>query len=476
MLFSSIEFILFFFPVVYAVYCILPLKAKNYWLMLASLFFYAWGEPRFVLVMMGSICANFFLALGIEKTRERRLSPKLLMAADIAVNLGILMVFKYMNFMTHTLRAWLPMTRRFVPATSIALPIGISFFTFQALSYVIDVYRGLPAQRNIAYLALYISLFPQLIAGPIVRYNTIADQIYARKVGFDDLSEGMLRFMTGFSKKILLANTLAEVADAAFALHSRSVLMAWTGAVCYALQIYFDFSGYSDMAIGLGRMFGFHFLENFDYPYLSQTVTEFWRRWHISLGTWFRDYVYYPLGGSRVGSRRRLVFNLLVVWLLTGVWHGANWTFILWGLLYGCAIIFEKLTGIPKAIRNWPAPARAGYRLLTLLAITLGWVLFRADHLKDAWWYFRGMLGIAGNAVSGDDFIFYGREYLAYIAAGLLCATPVFNGIKRRLIAANGALAGAVECASDVVRLALFVISFTMLVISAHNPFIYFNF
>ena len=321
MLFTSLEFLLFFFPVTLGVYFLLPRGggARNYWLLLASLFFYAWGEPTFVLVMICSILLNYFMALHIEELKAGSRGRKGLLTLTVLLNLGILFIFKYMNFATRNLRAVFPMLQSIVPQTNFVLPIGISFFTFQALSYVIDVYRGIPAQKNPGYLGLYISLFPQLIAGPIVRYTTIMDQMERREITWDSFSDGMLRFLYGFNKKMLLSNLLAEVADAAFGVGELSVAMAWLGAIAYTLQIYFDFSGYSEMAIGLGRMFGFRFLENFNYPYISKTVTEFWRRWHISLGSWFRDYVYFPLGGSRVKSRIRLVFNLAVVWLATGI-------------------------------------------------------------------------------------------------------------------------------------------------------------
>ena len=282
------------------------------------------------------------MALLIERNDSNVTLKKHILVLDVFVNLGILAVFKYMNFIVRTIHDLFPVTKESLTVPNIALPIGISFFTFQALSYVIDVYKKIPAQRNIVNLGLYISFFPQLVAGPIVRYTTIMDQITIRKVTLDMFSKGVIRFLEGFSKKIILSNSFAMVADTSFSSNpDNSVCMAWLGAICYTLQIYFDFSGYSDMAIGLGQMFGFHFLENFNYPYISTTVTEFWRRWHISLGTWFRDYVYIPLGGTRVKTKRRMVLNLLFVWLLTGFWHGANWTFIVWGVLYGIICYFK---------------------------------------------------------------------------------------------------------------------------------------
>lgn len=477
MLFSSLEFILLFLPVTYSVYFLLPIKIKNYWLLIVSLFFYAWGEPTFVLIMIGSIIINYILALRIDELEVGKRGRKIVLIIDVILNLGILVVFKYLNFITATLVQWFPVAKNTVQVTNIALPIGISFFTFQALSYVIDVYREkVPAQRNIGYLGLYISLFPQLIAGPIVRYSTIMEQITYRKTTISSFSDGMLRFVKGFNKKILLANVLSEVADAAFSANGGSVCMAWLGAICYSLQIYYDFSGYSDMAIGLGKMLGFQFLENFDAPYLSKTITEFWRRWHISLGTWFRDYVYFPLGGSRVKTKTRLITNLMVVWLLTGIWHGANWTFILWGVLYGVMIIFEKLTSIPKKIGNWHKGEAILYRIFTLLLILLGWVLFRSENLQYAWIYLTSLFGLAGNTLVGNDIIFYGREYIVFLAFGVICCLP----IKKWLCSANGnkciKACSAIDGIGYVIQLILFIFSFSMLVMNAHNPFIYFNF
>ena len=331
MLFSSTTFIYLFLPTVIFLYFVVFRKSRllqNVFLLVASLFFYAWGEPKFVFVLMASIVVNWILGLAVDKVRERYLLAKLLVGIDVFINLSLLFVFKYLTF-TCSLICDVTGTKSNLP--SIALPIGISFFTFQAMSYVIDIYRKKgEAQKNLLYTGLYISFFPQLIAGPIVRYETIAKEITDRKETFDDFFNGFARFVTGLSKKVLLANGFAALADQVFdavgAGNTISVLSGWLGAVAYTLQIFFDFSGYSDMAIGLGKMFGFHFLENFNYPYISTSITEFWRRWHISLGTWFRDYLYIPLGGSRC-SRGRNICNLFVVWILTGLWHGANLTF-----------------------------------------------------------------------------------------------------------------------------------------------------
>lgn len=468
MLFTSMEFLFLFFPVVTGGYFLLPKKARNYWLLFASLFFYAWGEPKFVLAMLASILCNYAAALAIEKTRGNKAAGRIILCLDLVINLGMLFVFKYMNFVTGVLHS-------FLPQTSFVLPIGISFFTFQALSYVVDVYRGIPAQKNPFYLGLYIALFPQLIAGPIVRYTTIMDQIEERTITKDGFCKGLLRFLYGFNKKILLANLLAVVADTAFGADSLSVGMAWLGAVCYALQIFFDFSGYSEMAIGLGEMLGFHFLENFDYPYISKSVTEFWRRWHISLGTWFRDYVYFPLGGSRVKSKLRLVWNLAVVWLATGIWHGANWTFLLWGILHGAVIIVEKLAGIPGKAEKHKGFS-AVYRMFTLLVVLLGWVMFRAEGVEEGFAYISTMLAANGSAPVDEQFLFWLREYAVILVFGIFCAMPVLKLLKEKLSAKGERAAVCCSYLGCGVQFLLFIVSISFLVMDAHNPFIYFNF
>lgn len=473
MLFTSLEFLLFFFPVTLGVYFFLPHKARNYWLLLASLFFYAWGEPTFVLAMVFSIVFNYFSALRIEELRGRRSFQKGFLALTVFVNLGILFVFKYMNFATQNLRAAFSAMQDRIPQTNFVLPIGISFFTFQAMSYVIDVYRGTPAQKNLGYLGLYISLFPQLIAGPIVRYTTVMDQMEHREITWGTFSEGLLRFLRGFNRKMLLANILAEVADAAFRMGELSVAMAWLGAICYTLQIYFDFSGYSEMAIGLGRMFGFRFLENFNYPYISKTITEFWRRWHISLGTWFRDYLYFPLGGSRVKSKLRLIFNLAVVWLATGAWHGASWNFIFWGVLHGSFVAMEKLFSLPQRVQKRNGTA-ALYQAFTLLVVIFGWVFFRAKGFLTGITYAKAMLGLNGNILTDSAFRFYLREYGVILAAGILCSTPLLQRCREKLH--NQRAAVLWDQGAELVQLVLFLVGISCLVMNAHNPFIYFNF
>lgn len=474
MLFSSLTFIGLFLPVVLLGYFLLPSKARNYWLLAASLFFYTWGEPKFVLVMLLSIALNYVFALLIDRMRGKDRWQCFFLIAAILCNLVVMVAGKYLNIVLRNFN------RVFGEVFEIryrALPIGISFFTFQEMSYIIDVYRGkVKVQKNPFFLGLYVSFFPQLIAGPIVRYSTIEREIRERKVTMDGFASGISRFVLGLGKKILLANSLSVVADRAFLLNqgdaALSVSFAWLGIICYTLQIFFDFSGYSDMAIGLGKMFGFTFLENFNYPYISASISEFWRRWHISLGSWFRDYVYFPLGGSRVHSRVRLVFNLFVVWMLTGIWHGANWTFLLWGLMYFVLIAFEKLTGVTARLRT--VSGKVLYRVATILFIMAGWVLFRADTVSAAVQYLRALAGANGNPLTDDNAVFYWREYVVLLPLSILCATPVFRAVKEKIAATR--LARVTEWMDALWYTAVFLLCLSCLVMGGNNPFIYFNF
>ncbi len=474
MLFTSLEFLLVFFPIALGVYYILPHKARNYWLLLASLFFYAWGEPAFVFGLMFSILFNYLLALRIDEMPVGGKGRKWMLAFTIAGNVVFLGIFKYMNFITENLRAFFPSLQTSVPQTEIFLPVGISFFTFSAISYVVDVYRGVPAQKNIGYLGLYIALFPKLLIGPIVRYTDIIEQIKTeRHITMGGFSDGFLRFLYGFNKKMLLANTLAEVADKAFATSELSVGMAWLGAICYTLQIYFDFSGYSDMAIGLGKMFGFTFKENFNYPYISKTVGEFWQRWHISLGSWFRDYVYIPLGGSRV-NKSRLVLNLFIVWLLTGIWHGANWTFIVWGILYGVLITIEKLLNLPSKLSK--QKSAVFYQTFTMLAVVCGWVLFRSEHLSGAVLYFKAMIGLEENGFLDPTFLFNFREYFILIVIGIIFSTPIFRWLTEKMQGRGEKIGTIYYTGCYAIQIVLFLVSMSFIVMNYHNPPVYFNF
>jgi len=447
-LFSSGTFIFYFLPLLLLLYYTVFLKfptGRNILLLIFSLLFYAWGEPRFVLVMIASVIVNYLFGLLIGKWRK-----KVWVVLMLVFNLGLLFVFKYLTYTLGLIG---------VKGVEIALPIGISFFTFQAMSYVLDVYRGsADVQKNPFNLGLYISFFPQLIAGPIVRYETFASQIKNRKSTAKKFSDGIVRFCIGLGKKVLIANNMALIADKAFALDGNiTVLFAWLGAFSYMLQIYFDFSGYSDMAIGLAKMFGFDLLENFNFPYISKSITEFWRRWHISLSTWFRDYVYIPLGGSRVESKKSLVLNLLIVWSLTGIWHGADLTFLIWGLYYFALLTVEKLTGWNKAENK--AVLR---HITTLLLILFGWVIFRADNITIAIEYFKIMFG--GAKLYSSNLLFCLNEYKWFYVFGILCSMPLFKDKKW--------FNAVLTVAAPIVL----IISISYIVKGAYNPFIYFNF
>lgn len=472
MLFSSNLFLFLFLPVVLIGYYLLGHRFRNSFLLIASLLFYAWGEPRFVWIMIGSILFNYLMALFIHSCKRQKIRPWLL-AFTVVGNLGILFIYKYLDFFIKNIN----LLGFNLPRRNITLPLGISFFTFQAMSYVIDVYCGTAKiQKKVQNVALYISLFPQLVAGPIVRYQTIADQINERHENFEDFSEGVRRFIIGFTKKIILSNQMAMLADAVFATGDsrRSVIYAWMGAIAYSFQILFDFSGYSDMAIGLGKMFGFHFQENFDYPYISKSISEFWRRWHMSLGQWFRDYVYFPLGGSRVKSKTRLVFNLFVVWSLTGIWHGASWNFIFWGLWYFVLITFEKLTGWPNCFSsNWQ---KGLYRVFTLLSVLIGWVFFRAVGLRNAIGFCQSMLGLAGNVVIDDMVIRTWNQYRYFFLGAILCSTPIFRWLKVQIAKKSRAMVCVMNILSVPTYLFLFLWAVSYIMIGSHNPFIYFNF
>ena len=470
MLFASTVFIFAFLPTVLLLYYVVLKKfrtAQNILLLVASLLFYAWGEPKYVLIMILSIIVNYLFGLLVDKFRASKTKSRLVIALTVVFNLGVLYIFKYLMFTIENINS---ITGLHLSVPNIVLPIGISFFTFQAMSYVIDVYREKgEAQKNPLNVGLYISFFPQLIAGPIVRYETVAYQIKHREESFEKFSEGVCRFIIGLAKKVLLANTMAVVADYAFDMPNSelTVVMAWVGAIAYTFQIFFDFGGYSDMAIGLGKMFGFEFLENFNYPYISLSVSEFWRRWHMSLGTWFRDYVYFPLGGSRVKSKARLVFNLFVVWSLTGIWHGANWTFLCWGLMYFVLLTIEKLVGWEK---KYPDKMKILRRIYTLFFVVMGWVLFRADSIGDAGAYFTTMFG-GGNLID-DATIYYALNYIVYFVIAILVSTPIFKNISAKINGNNP----VVVAVSTVGLFVLLVVSVSYIVKGAYNPFIYFNF
>lgn len=472
MVFSSLLFLVVFLPLTVVGYYLINPKFRNILLLIASLIFYAWGEPSFIFLMMISILVNYAFGLLADKYCDDKTRGRLAIAGMVVWNVVIFFIFKYLDFAIENINGLLGTD---IPLQHIALPIGISFFTFQAMSYVIDVYRGDgEVQKNPLNVGLYLMLFPQLIAGPIVRYETVANEIKNRHETLADFSAGLKRFIVGLAKKVLISNMVGSLADTAFAAPTEnSALLSWCGALAYAFQIYYDFSGYSDMAIGLGKMFGFHFDENFCDPYCANSVSDFWRRWHISLGTWFRDYVYIPLGGSRVKTKGRLVFNLFVVWMLTGVWHGASWNFVLWGFMYFVLLTFEKLTGIVKKLKyGWQ---RVLYRVFTLLCVLFGWVFFRAPDLSGGMDYVVSMFGGFGNGfVTNADLIELSSCVTVMIVGAALCI-PWYRKIhiSEKLGAKSRVL---VECLGNAALLCLFVVSIAFIAGSNYNPFIYFNF
>lgn len=466
LVFSSNTFLFLFFPIVLILYFNPFVKSrtyKNVILLLASLFFYAWGEPIWWVILCFSIFMNWFFGRILAKPESSERKKKRIEVIAILCNLFFLFVFKYLNFTVANLR-WL--TGMNLPFRKIALPIGISFYTFEAISYIVDVKRGkAKAATNILDVGLYIACFPQVLAGPIVRYETVADEIHNRHENMDDFCEGMCRFVYGLAKKVVIANSIAQVADKAFSQPGQSVLLAWVGAIAYTLQIYFDFSGYSDMAIGLGRMFGFHYLENFNYPYIAKSITEFWHRWHISLSTWFRDYVYFPLGGSRVKSAARHIFNLGVVWFLTGFWHGANWTFMCWGLAYFVVQVFEKY--VLKSKTGNPVFGR----IYTMLVVVLCWVLFRSPSIGAAGTYIAAMFGAGVSQLAGGTALGLLRDYWPCFLIGILASCPIAPALRKRLLPTSGG-----KLAYAAITCVLFVFTVSCMVTSSYNPFIYFNF
>lgn len=459
MSFSSAVFLFGFLPVLLCMYYVVRSnKWKNILLLLASLFFYAWGEPKNVFIMLLSILVNYGIGRWMEQGKRR----KILLAAAAAYNIGILFIFKYLNF---SIDIWNLLTKKGMEFPEIILPIGISFYTFQILSYIIDVYRKkISAQRNVLKFALYVSLFPQLIAGPIVRYADIERQINSRTIKLDNLYLGTRRFMIGFVKKILFADQLAILADMGFSASYPSVFVNWAGILAYTLQIFFDFSGYSDMAIGLGKLFGFDFLENFNYPYIAKSIREFWRRWHISLGSWFRDYVYIPLSGSRKGTFHTCI-NLTIVFFLTGLWHGASWNFILWGLFYAVFLIVERL-GFAKILKKLPEFFQHFY---TLLIVITGWVFFRADNLSSAFDYLKGMFHTSGRDFAYFQFVMNGQYWFCLIA-GMIFAMPRVR--IKELLSKNA----GIKYINDVLMVLAFLLAICYMIGSGYSPFLYFRF
>lgn len=466
MVFSSTIFLCVYLPLVLLGYYICPKKGRNLFLLIASLVFYAWGEPKYVFLMIFSILVNYIFGRLMDKNRENKKRLKLMLVLSVVIDLGLLSVFKYTDFIITNVNAIFGSS---FDLLNIALPIGISFYTFQAMSYTIDVYRDdVRVQKNLIDFGMYITMFPQLIAGPIVRYADVQDQLAERSVTTADFSEGVMRFVVGLGKKVLLANQMGAVWSEIYALGGDvSALMAWTGAIAYTFQIYFDFSGYSDMAIGLGRMFGFKFPENFRYPYQSVSITDFWRRWHITLSTWFKEYLYIPLGGNRCGLARQAL-NLLIVWSLTGFWHGAGWNFVMWGLYYFVILFIEKLF-LLKALDKLPKLFRHVY---ALLLIVIGWVIFASDDVSVLLPYLGSMFG-ANGAVGGMD------VYTLFTKAVLLiiCCVASTELPKRLFLSATGAMnEKAAFTIKSVMTIALLALSMILLIGDSYNPFLYFRF
>ena len=461
MLFSSTEFLYYFLPAVLILYFLVPRQWKNTVLLVFSLVFYGWGEPKYLILMVASI-ALFYgcgLAIGISTQKKWK---KFWLCVSIVSSVALLGVFKYADFFIDSFNA---VTGLSTPLLKLALPIGISFYTFQCLSYTIDVYRGeVPAQKNVISFGAYVALFPQLIAGPIVRYVDIARELNSRTHNWENVAYGLRRFLVGLSKKIILADNFALLMKLFRESENQSVLFFWMYAIAFTLNIYFDFSGYSDMAIGLGRIFGFHFNENFNYPYLSKSVTEFWRRWHMSLGSWFRDYIYIPLGGNRV-PKWRWVLNILAVWMLTGLWHGAAWNFVAWGLMFAVLLLAEKwIPGLQKL----PNLLRHGY---VLLAVVVSFVLFNAESFTQAGSDLAGMFGFGGVPLVTEETLYYLRSYSVLFLLGFLGATPVVKDTANRLVRYK-----AVAVLEPLILIVLLLVCSGYLVDGSFSPFLYFRF
>lgn len=467
MLFSSISFIYYFLPLVFLIYFLSPNKYKNIVLLASSLLFYIFGEPIYTSILIFSTIVDYIHSMVIEKHRGK-IQAKIALVSSIVINVSVLGFFKYYDFLIENVNI---LFQSEFSTLGLSLPIGISFFTFQTMSYTIDVYRGeAKAQKSIFGIGTYITLFPQLIAGPIVRYKTISEEISNRVHSFDNFAYGVKRFVIGMCKKVLLANTLGELSVIAISADSKSVLFYWIGAVAFSLQIYFDFSGYSDMAIGLGRIFGFHFLENFNYPYVSKSISEFWARWHISLGSWFKDYVYIPLGGNR-GSKAIWFRNIFIVWLLTGLWHGASWNFVVWGLYFGIILVVEKLY-FKNVLLKLPALLQHIY---VISVIVISFVIFNNESISDVLTYLKGMFALLDIPVINAESIYYFKSYFRIFIISIIAATPIPKLCYLKLIE-NVTLDRVINIAEPIGYIALMLIITGYLVDASFNPFLYFRF
>ncbi len=461
MVFSSITFLFYFLPIVLVLYYIVPKKCKNIVLLVASLLFYFYGEPKYVYTMIFSIISTYIFGILLNKYKKYN---KLFLVLSIAINIGILIYFKYTNFIIQNINLWLTNKIDFI---YVVLPIGISFYTFQLMSYTIDLYKGqAKVQKNILKLAMYISLFPQLIAGPIVRYTTIEDQLENREHSISKFALGVRKFIIGLGKKVLIANVLGELCNKFLLSSDTSVLFYWLYGIANMLQIYFDFSGYSDMAIGLGKMFGFEFLENFNYPYIATSIRDFWKRWHISLSSWFRDYIYIPLGGSRV-TKLKWIRNILIVWCLTGLWHGAQWNFIIWGLYFGILLIIEKVF-LEKFLNKLPQFIS---RIYTLIIVMISFIIFSGESTKQIMQNISGLIGINANFFVTPESMYYFKSYLVIIILGIIGATPLMKKICN-----NEKLHKAINILEPICLLAILVVSMSFIIDGSFNPFLYFRF
>ena len=463
MLFTSISFLYYFLPIVIILYFIVPKKFKNFILFLSSIFFYFCGEPIYTFLMIGEIFIAYVGARYLEKHRKKSILVSLL-----AIHIGALGLFKYSDFTINNINQIFGSK---IPLLKLALPIGISFYTFQIISYVVDVYRGkVKAQKSFLKLATYVSLFPQLIAGPIVRYETIEKELDSRTSNFENFAYGVRRFVIGLGKKVLIANMLDELCDVFSTTNEKSILFYWIFAISYSLQIYFDFSAYSDMAIGLGRMFGFHFLENFNYPYISKSITEFWRRWHMSLSSWFRDYVYIPLGGNRKGTII-LVRNIFIVWALTGIWHGANWIFVIWGLMFGIMLIIEKLF-LTKHLEKMPSILQ---RIYVLFTVMISFIIFNANSIGEAWNNIIGLFGANGESLINASTVYYLKSYLVVLVIAIIGSTPLLKNIIEKLKTKTNANK-IINLLEPIAMVSILIIVTAYLVDNSYNPFLYFRF
>ena len=462
MVFTSINFLYYFLPTVLILYFIVPKKYKNLLLLISSLLFYFYGEPKYIILMIIEIVLAYFEARLIEKYKSKEI-----FIFSIFIHVLLLCIFKYTNFLITNING---IFNTNITLLNIVLPIGISFYTFQIISYLVDVYKGkVKAQKNFISLATYVSLFPQLIAGPIVRYETINDELDNRKQTFDDFSSGISRFIIGLSKKVLIANILGELCNIFILSNEKTILFYWIYGISYSLQIYFDFSAYSDMAIGLGRMFGFHFMENFDYPYISKSITEFWRRWHISLSSWFKDYVYIPLGGSREGTFK-LIRNILIVWLLTGLWHGSEWTFVIWGMFIGILLVIEKLL-LNKYIEKLPSIVR---RIYTLFIIMISFIIFSGSNINESFSNIIGLFNFS-NPFINKFTIHYLKDYGLVLIIAIFLSTPILKNTIIKL-KENKKINNIINILEIIVLLILLVIMTSYLIDSSYNPFLYFRF